>query len=159
MIEINNYNTNSSLYNLHKKIIQNVQFSKDLSLANREELFIKDICKRIEKSTSVLYVFKNDDDIIGLIALSVTLINKQPSIQIDYIFISNQYRGQELEILDNTKPFRYLIEFTISIAKKLQKQLGIKYIVLSPDTDDLQDKYQKLKFNKIDSKWMFLKLK
>ena len=98
---------------------------------------------------------------IGLVAISVTSsINEQPSIQIDYIFINSDYRGKSLEILENTKPFRYLIEFVINVAKRLQSEVGLRYIVLSPDNDDLQDKYNNLGFQKLAKsiEWMYLKI-
>lgn len=162
MITIENYNTSStSLYQLAKKIIQNTSLSSDLKKSSRETLFIEDICKRVEKSQSVLYVLKNDVTVLGLVAISATAIEDHPSILIDYIFVNEKVRGQELEMLENTKPFRYLIEMIISISKDLQKQIGIRYIVLLPDNDDLQDKYKKLNFEYMNGKkkrWMYFKI-
>lgn len=158
MIRIENYNTTSSTYHLSKKILSCVKLSSNTKSSNREKLFIEDICKRVEKSKSVLYVLKDDENIIGLAAISATAIEDHPSIQIDYIFVNEIYRSKELEILDNTKPFRYLVDFIISIAKELQTKMGIRYIVLSPDTEDLKIKYKKVDFKSINKEWMFFKL-
>ena len=125
---------------------------------NREELFIKDVCTRVSKSKSVLYVLEFEEKIIGLIALSATSITDQPSIQIDYIFVSNSFRNKNLEILNDFKPFRYLINLAISLAEDMSKQLGLRYIVLSPDNDDLKDKYIKVGFKKLNKEWMFFKI-
>ena len=158
MLEIINYNSSSSSYNLYTTILKKLQFSDDIQQANREELFIKDVCTRVSKSKSVLYVLEFEEKIIGLIALSATSITDQPSIQIDYIFVSNSFRNKNLEILNDFKPFRYLINLAISLAEDMSKKLGLRYIVLSPDNDDLKDKYVKVGFKKLNKEWMFFKI-
>lgn len=158
MLEIINYNSSSSSYNLYTTILKKLQFSDDIQQANREELFIKDVCTRVSKSKSVLYVLEYEEKIIGLIALSATSITDQPSIQIDYIFVSNSFRNKNLEILNDFKPFRYLINLAISLAEDMSKKLGLRYIVLSPDNDDLKDKYIKVGFKKLNKEWMFFKI-
>lgn len=158
MLEIINYNSSSSSYNLYTTILKKLQFSDDIQQANREELFIKDVCTRVSKSKSVLYVLEFEEKIIGLIALSATSITDQPSIQIDYIFVSNSFRNTNLEILNDFKPFRYLINLAISLTEDMSKKLGLRYIVLSPDNDDLKDKYVKVGFKKLNKEWMFFKI-
>ena len=158
MLEIISYNSSSSSYNLYTTILRKLQFSDDIQQSNREELFIKDVCTRISKSKSVLYVLEFEEKIIGLIALSATSITDQPSIQIDYIFVSNSFRNKNLEILNDFKPFRYLINLAISLAEDMSKKLGLRYIVLSPDNDDLKDKYVKVGFKKLNKEWMFFKI-
>ncbi len=158
MLEIINYNSSSSSYNLYISILKKLQFSDDVQQSNREELFIKDVCIRVSKSKSVLYVLEFEEKIIGLIALSATSITDQPAIQIDYIFVSNSFRNKNLEILNDFKPFRYLINLAISLAEDMSKKLGLRYIVLSPDNDDLKDKYVKVGFKKLNKEWMFFKI-
>lgn len=158
MLEIINYNSSSSSYNLYTSILKKLQFSDDIQQSNREELFIKDVCTRVSKSKSVLYVLEFEEKIIGLIALSATSITDQPSIQIDYIFVSNSFRNKNLEILNDFKPFRYLINLAISLAEDMSKKLGLRYIVLSPDNDDLKDKYVNVGFKKLNKEWMFFKI-
>ena len=158
MLEIINYNSSSSSYNLYTSILKKLQFSDDIQQSSREELFIKDVCTRVSKSKSVLYVLEFEEKIIGLIALSATSITDQPSIQIDYIFVSNSFKNKNLEILNDFKPFRYLINLAISLAEDMSKRLGLRYIVLSPDNDDLKDKYVKVEFKKLNKEWMFFKI-
>lgn len=158
MLEISKYSKESSTYNLHTKLLSKIKLSKDIEKSNRENLFIKDICKRVEKSKTVLYVLKIEDEIIGFISLSATSIEDQPSVQVDYIFVSENYRGTTLEILDNLKPFKYLIELSINLAKKLKSEIGIRYLVLSPDNDDLNEKYKKVDFQSLNKDWMYLKI-
>ena len=158
MLEIINYNSSSSSYNLYTTILKKLQFSDDIQQANREELFIKDVCTRVSKSKSVLYVLESGEEIIGLVALSASSVTDQLSVQIDYIFVSQSFRSQNLEILNNLKPFRYLINLAISLAEDMSKKLGLRYIVLSPDNDDLKDKYVKVGFKKLNKEWMFFKI-
>ena len=158
MLEIINYNSSSSSYNLYTSILKKLQFSDDIQQSNREELFIKDVCTRVSKSKSVLYILEFEEKIIGLIALSATSITDQPSIQIDYIFVSNSFRNKNLEILNDFKPFRYLINLAISLAEDMSKKLGLRYIVLSPDSDNLKEKYLSVGFKKLNKDWMFFKI-
>ena len=158
MLEIINYNSSSSSYNLYTSILKKLQFSDDIQQSNREELFIKDVCTRVSKSKSVLYVLEFEEKIIGLIALSATSITDQPAIQIDYIFVSNSFRNKNLEILNDFKPFRYLINLAISLAEDMSKKLGLRYIVLSPDSDNLKEKYLSVGFKKLNKDWMFFKI-
>lgn len=160
MIQVLNYNHQSSPYNLSVKILNGVQLSNDISLAGREENFIKDICNRVIKSKSVLYLLKNDDDsdIVGLIALSVTSVNEQPALQIDYILVSSKYQGKVLPELEDCKPFRYLIKLAISLGEKISLELGLRYIVLSPDNNDLKEKYNNVGFEHLNDDWMYFKL-
>ena len=158
MLEIINYNCSSSSYTLYTTILKKLQFSDDIQQSNREELFIKDVCTRVSKSKSVLYVLEFEEKVIGLIALSATSITDQPSIQIDYIFVNNSFRNKNLEILNDFKPFRYLINLAISLAEDMSKKLGLRYIVLSPDNDDLKDKYVNVGFKKLNKEWMFFRI-
>ena len=158
MLEIINYNSSTSSYNLYTTISKKLQFSNDIQQANREELFIKDVCTRVSKSKSVLYVLEFEEKIMGLIALSASSVTDQPSVQIDYIFVSQSFRSQNHEILNNLKPFRYLINLAISLAEDMSKKLGLRYIVLSPDNDDLKDKYLNVGFKKLNKEWMFFKI-
>ena len=158
MIEILNYNSRNTPYNLIANLLNQLQVSNN-SLSSREELFIKDICNRVCKSKSVLYLLIIDGIVVGLVALSVTTIEEQPSLQIDYIFISDKYRGKSMKILENNKPFRYLIKMTISIAEEISKNVGLRYIVLSPDNDTLKEKYIRVGFENLTDNYMNFKLK
>lgn len=158
MPDIINYNSCTSSYNLYTTIFKKLQFSDDIQQANREELFIKDVCTRVSKSKSVLYVLEFEETIIGLIALSASSVTDQPSVQIDYIFVSNSFRNKNFDILNNLKPFRYLINLAISLADDMSKRLGLRYIVLSPDNDDLKEKYLNVGFKKLNKDWMFFKI-
>lgn len=159
MIEISNYNASSLTHQLYSKILNRVKLSDDTNLASRENAFIKDICKRVKQSKTVLYVIEDNNDSIGLVALSTTSFEEQPSLQIDYIFVNDKYRGLVMNELDNCKPFRYLVGFAINIANEIKKVVGLRYLLLSPDSDELKEKYKQVDFKELNDDWMYFKLK
>lgn len=159
MIEIKKYNSITAEYQFSKKLLENLNLSQNLEQKKREELFIKDICKRVKKSKTVLYVLKKDSLNIGLISISVTSIEDFPALQIDFLFVDKNHRGIILSELDNVKASEYLIELAISIAKDIQAIVGLKYIVLLPDNDELEKTYKNLNFNKLNKDgWMFISI-
>ena len=91
--------------------------------------------------------------------MSVTAIEEFPSLQIDFLLVDKNYRGRVIEELDNVKASEYLIELSISIAKEIQEKVGLKYIVLLPDNNDLREIYQELNFSKLNKNgWMFISI-
>lgn len=159
MIEIKKYNNITTEYQLSKKLLESLELSDILEQKNREILFIEDICKRVEKSKTVLYVLKKDNEELGLISVSSSSIEDFPALQIDFLFVSKKYRGVILKELDNVKTSEYLIELVISIAKNIQESIGLKYIVLLPDNKDLEKIYKELNFNKLNKTgWMFISI-
>jgi len=98
----------------------------------------------------------------GFVALSISSFDQsynRPSIVIDYIFTSHQYRGRKFPELDNTTVFEYLFEFTLRSALSLQEIVPLRFIALQPAHDRLAAYYQRIGFSFIDtSGWMFMKL-
>jgi len=118
-------------------------------MLNIENYNVKNIPYNLSVNLLNKLILTDDMDVIGLIALSVASIEEQPSLQIDYILVNKVYQG---------KPFRYLIEFTIDLANKLQLEIGLRYIILSPDNDGLKYKYKQVGFSELQENWMYLKL-
>ncbi len=159
MLELKKYNASNATYRLSVDILSKLSLSRNLNNAQREKLFIEDICKRVQKNATVLYLLRDGDKTFGFIALSVSSIDTFPSLQVDYIFVSEPYRGICLENLDNTKTSTYLIEFAIKIAKEIQDQVGLRYLVLLPDNNKLQYVYKEMGFQILPkNEWMFIKL-
>ena len=159
MLELKKYNSKNSSYQFHVKILSDVELSTNSEQAQRETVFIKDICNRVLKASTVIYTLQNQGKTLGFIALSVSSIDSFPSLQVDYLFVSNQYRGLVLEELEETKTSIYLIEFAIEIAKEIQEKVGLRYLVLLPDDERLQKVYKDIGFEKFPKKdWMFFKL-
>ena len=159
MSELKKYNASNANYRLPIDILSDLKLSTNLDNSQRERLFIEDICKRVQKNGTVIYLLREGNETFGFIALSVSSIDTFPSLQVDYIFVSEPYRGVPLEKLDNSKTSTYLIEFAIEIAKEIQEQVGLRYLVLLPDNDRLQSVYKDMGFQVLPKKeWMFIKL-
>lgn len=159
MLELKKYTFHNASYRLGIDVLSSVKLSTDLEQSEREKNFIEDICKRVQKSSTVLYLLKHGGDTLGFIALSVSSIGDFPSLQIDYLFVNHSFRGQELDILDNLKTSSYLIEFAIEVAKEIQQIAGLRYLVLLPDNDKLQDVYRNIGFlNLPKQNWLYIKL-
>jgi len=157
--ELKKYNASNANYRLSIDILSDLKLSTNLDNAQREKLFIEDICKRVQKNGTVIYLLRDGNETFGFIALSVSSIDTFPSLQVDYIFVSEPYRGVPLEKLDNSKTSTYLIEFAIEIAKEIQEQVGLRYLVLLPDNDRLQSVYKDIGFQVLPkNEWMFIKL-
>ena len=159
MLELKKYTSQNVSYRLDLDVLSHVELSTHLEQSQRERDFIEDICKRVQKSSTVLYLLKHNNDTLGFIALSVSSIGDFPSLQIDYLFVNHTFRGQSLEILDNLKTSTYLIEFAIELAKEIQGLAGLRYLVLLPDNNKLQDVYKDIGFlNLPKQEWLYVKL-
>ena len=159
MLELKKYTSQNTSYRLGIDILSQVNLSTHLEQAQREKDFIEDICKRVQKSSTVLYRLNHNEDILGFIALSVSSIGDFPSLQIDYLFVNHTFRGKSLKILDNLKTSTYLIEFAIELAKEIQELAGLRYLVLLPDNNKLQDVYKDIGFLNLPKQaWLYIKL-
>jgi len=93
LLELKKYNATNANYRLAIDILSNLKLSNNIDNSEREKLFIEDICKRVQKNGTVLCLLRDQDETFGFIALSVSSIDTFPSLQVDYIFISEPYRG------------------------------------------------------------------
>ena len=159
MLEFKKYTYQNVSYRLALDILSDVKLSTDVEQAQRERDFIEDISKRVQKSSTVLYRLMHDEVTLGFIAVSVSSIGDFPSLQIDYLFVNQDFRGKSLEVLDNLKTSTYLIEFVIELAKEIQNLAGLRYLVLLPDNNKLQDVYKDIGFlNLPKQEWLYIKL-
>ena len=159
MLELKKYTSKNASYRLGIDILSRVSLSTHADQAQRERDFIEDICKRVQRSSTVLYLLQHGNETLGFVALSVSSIGDFPSLQIDYIFVNNAYRGEALAILDGLKTSTYLIEFAIEVAKEIQEIAGLRYLVLLPDNNKLQDVYKNIGFLNLPKQdWLYIKL-
>ena len=159
LLTIKKHTSKNISFRLAIDILSDVGLSDELPQARREKSFIEDICRRIEKSSTVLYVLKDGDITLGFVALSVSSIGDFPSLQVDYLFVSQAYRGKPLKVLDDLKTSHYLVEFVIEVAKEIQQIAGLRYVVLLPDNDKLNDIYKNMGFVTLPKhEWLYVKL-
>jgi len=146
MIEI----VNKSNFNLYQNIFRDFKYKEF-----REKELIDKTILDIKKNRSIAYLLNIDKKYLGFIAISAsrlkTDIDGIPAIEIDYLFIDKEYRKQELKKLDNLKASIYLLNLIVNtIAKELQKKLGLKVVILYPNKQNLNliNFYQKIGFHK-----------
>jgi hypothetical protein len=95
----------------------------------------------------------------GFIALSITISVKKPCLVIDYLFVSQQYRGICYPELGDQSVADLLIASAYTIASEANKNFPIRYIALVPANDRLEAYYTDLDFCKLDSTdFMYLRL-
>lgn len=138
--------------------------SKRFQYANDDErqYVVKTAKLSARKKTLIHLLSDTSGNNYGFLALSISSFDRsynRPSIVIDYIFTSKQYRSRKFPELDNTTVFEYLLEFALRSAASLQEIVPLRFIALQPAHDRLATYYQKIGFSFIDtSGWMFLKL-
>ena len=121
---------------------------------DREKNLIDSMLSKVKKSDSVIYLLQVDNKNIGFIAVSasklLTDIEGIPSIEIQYLFIDKKYRKKEFTELNNIKASVFLVGLIQNIALELQTQIGIRYLILYPDKQNLSlvNFYLKLGFYK-----------
>lgn len=97
----------------------------------------------------------------GLLALSVSRLDKLPAVLIDYIYIRPQDRKQLFKISaeDSVKLSELLVNFAIECTLKVKSIVGVSVLILEPAYDKLIAIYEELGFVQIKkSDWMRLKI-
>lgn len=95
----------------------------------------------------------------GFIALSIDVSDEKPCLVIDYLFVSQQYRGISYQELGNKTIAGLLIGYACEIATEADKNYPIRFIALVPANEKLTNYYNNLEFLKLDSTdFMYLKL-
>jgi len=75
------------------------------------------------------------------------------------IFDDLFWLGTYLEVLDNLKTSVYLVDFAIEVAQEIQELAGLRYLVLLPDNDKLQNVYKNMGFVNLPKQdWLYIKL-
>ena len=111
----------------------------------------------MQKGDVTVHVLYIDEKPIGFVALSAYAINKKPAILVDYLFVSKEYRGKSLAILEEQKASEYLMFYVFRVALDTRKKIGVYYLALYPDRDSesLINFYQSLGFEILKkTKWM-----
>jgi hypothetical protein len=151
---------NSNIVKYKLKILSAFKFHPDLNRSVRERGLLEETIKLVQKNKTILYLLVKEDELLGLIALSASSIEEIPVIQVDYLFVSYNYRREFIKEIGSTVS-EYLISFAIKTAETVKQTIGVKYIALYPDAQDknLISHYQKMGFFKLNKYWLVIKLK
>ncbi|MGE0738335.1 hypothetical protein [Sulfurimonas sp.] len=142
------------------KLLQSFDFHPDLERTTRERGLLEEIIKLVQKNKTKLYLLKNNNEILGLIALSASSIDDFPVIQVDYLFVDYRYRKVYIDDIDGTVS-SYLLLFAMNVAENIKETIGLKYLALYPDaqSEKLISHYKEMGFNVLNKYWLFIKLK
>ncbi|OHE00503.1 MAG: hypothetical protein A3K14_02185 [Sulfurimonas sp. RIFCSPLOWO2_12_FULL_36_74] len=141
-------------------LLQSFHFHPDLERTTRERGLLEEIIKLVQKNKTKLYLLKNSNEILGLIALSASSIDDFPVIQVDYLFVDYKYRKVYVDTMDSTIS-NYLLLFAMNVAENIKETIGLKYLALYPDaqSEKLISHYKEMGFNVLNKYWLFIKLK
>jgi hypothetical protein len=137
----------------------------NLTNDNRHKEFIKLLSKSCLKGDTIVYVLKIDDEICGFIGLSASKIDSIPCINIDYLHVVEKYRKNIFENLNNQKISEFLISFSIKKAVDIKNSVGLRWLILTPDNEELEKYYidsfefTKYKSKKDDVVYLFIAIK
>jgi hypothetical protein len=137
-------------------------FSKRFQYADdSERQYVVKIAKLAGKERTRIHLLSDTSgNDYGFVALSFSSFDRsfnRSSIVIDYIFTSNQFRGQKFPAMNGVKAFENLLDFTFQSALSIQKIIPLRFIALQPAHARLAAYYQKMDFRPVEnSDWMFL---
>lgn len=95
----------------------------------------------------------------GFVALSIAVSENKPCLVINYLFVSQQYRGIRYPELEMQRLAEIMIGYASKIATDANIHFPIRYLALVPANVKLVTYYSALEFCKLDStNFMYLKL-
>ena len=149
-----------NIFSYKVKLLQSLTFHPDMNRATRERGLLEEIIKLTQKNKTILYLLKNNTEILGLIALSASSVDDIPVVQVDYLFVDFRYRKIIIEDIKNTVS-KYLLLFAVNVSENIKQTIGVKYLALYPDaqSDTLIYHYKEMGFNVLNKYWLVIKLK
>lgn len=116
---------------------------KSLADTERSRSFLKQLFKSCKKGDTVIYTLSIDSVEMGLIALSASKIEHISAVQVDYIFVQKEFRKKELEQIGGVRVSQYLLAHALKVADTIKSEIGLRWLILTPDNDTLQAYYQR----------------
>lgn len=135
--------------------IHKATFSKKYQFGSKEKKsYFDEIVKQAEKNQTKLHLLQLDNKDIGFVALSAQCSDQKGSkkkyLNIDYLFVDDQYRKESIEALQQ-KASEYLIDIVIRIALEIKNFVPIAYIAAEPAHKDLESLYTNKQFIKLEN--------
>lgn len=132
------------------------RFTCNPSTDEREQI-VKAV-NRAKGNQCRIHVLMNDKESYGFIALSLTTVGKDklPTLVLEYLFVSQQYRGHNYGELQGLKIGDWLIAEALQFAQEITTTVPLRYVGLEPASDPLGAFYQRRGFLKIDrTSWLY----
>lgn len=135
--------------------IHKATFSKKYLFGSKEnKSYFDEIVKQAQKKQTKLHLLQIGDKDIGFVALSAQCSDgkgsKKKYLNIDYLFVDDQYRKEKMEVLQQ-KVSEYLIDIAIRIALEIKNFVPIAYIAAEPAHKDLEFLYTNKQFIKLEN--------
>ena len=91
------------------------------------------------------------EEVIGFTALSTTKeVDNISGVLVEFLYLKPRYRGKSDE-MSQTKYSHLLLDYIITIAIKIQKQVAINHIYLVPINVKIREIYHQYRFENISS--------
>jgi len=104
----------------------------------------------------ILYDERDEKSIpCGLIALNFEMVGSFSALSIDFIFISQSYRGKVFQEI-NSKISFYLLNFALQEAIEMNKISQLDAVILTPINKCVKRVYAEFGFEEFDDGWMYL---
>jgi len=123
-------------------------FTQDSEHIQKYISFIQEASFCYQNIIHELYDF-SDNEVIGFTALSTTKeVDDISGILVEFLYIKPQYRG-ETDAVSKTTYSHSLLDYIITIALQIQKQVAINHIYLVPINNKVREIYNKYGFENI----------
>lgn len=140
---------------LNASDIHHATFSKKYQFGSKEnKSYFDEIIKQAQKNHTKIHLLELDDQNIGFVSLSIQCSTQKKSkikyLNIDYVFVDEQYRKNTMELFQQ-KVSEYLIDIVIRIALEIKNFVPIAYIAAEPAHNDLESLYTSKQFVKLEN--------
>jgi hypothetical protein len=127
---------------------------------DHERQYVKQIADQAKRRQKQIYLLSSSDQVPhGFVAISISVLQNQPCLVIDYLFTSKAYRGEKYEKLGDKRISEYLVDFSVQVALEIDSKAPIRFVALTPIHDNLRKFYEKWGFKSLDkTDWLFLKI-
>lgn len=127
---------------------------------DNERQYVKQIVDQAKRRQKQIYLLSSSEKVPhGFVAISISVLQNQPCLVVDYLFTSKPYRGGIYEELGNKKVSEYLVDHSVNIALEIDGKAPIRFVALDPIHDHLMSFYKKWGFRRLDkTDWLFLKI-
>ena len=123
-----------------------------------KELLDNALSRAVENKSRlhILYDERDNNSIpCGLISLNFEMVGSFSSLSVDYIFVSNSYRGIYFEEIKSKISF-FIFNFVIQEALLANKISPLDAITLSPINECVSKVYKEFGFDNIDDGWLYI---
>lgn len=127
---------------------------------DHERQYVRQIADQAKRRQKQIYLLsRSEKGPHGFVAISISVLQNQPCLVIDYLFTSKPYRSEKYEELGDKKISEYLVDHSVNVALEIDDKVPIRFVALTPIHDHLMSFYEKWGFKRLDkTDWLFLRI-